>query len=90
MLWSSASVLYKIPGLQPKLATRWEKVLWLGKRNTTDEHIIGDEGGNMLLSIPTESVSHQRSAMPRWTMKSKIRGSNAAWAAASRRGAGLL
>ena len=41
-------VLYKIPGLQPKLATRWEKGLWLGKRNSTDEHIIGTEEGTAM------------------------------------------
>ena len=39
------SVLYKIPGLKTKLATRCEKGLWLGKRNSTDEHIIGTEDG---------------------------------------------
>ena len=38
-------VLYKIPGLQPKLATRWEKGVWLGKRNSTDEHLVGTEDG---------------------------------------------
>ena len=38
-------VLYKIPGLQPKLASRWEKGLWLAKRNSTDEHILGTAEG---------------------------------------------
>ena len=34
-------VLFKLAGAQPKLASRWEKGIWLGKRNSTDEHIVG-------------------------------------------------
>ncbi len=28
-------VLLKLAGAQPKLASRWEKGIWLGKRNST-------------------------------------------------------
>ena len=38
-------VLFKLAGAQPKLARRWEKGIWLGKRNSTDEHILGTEIG---------------------------------------------
>ena len=38
-------VLFKLAGAQPKLAKRWEKGIWLGKRNSTDEHILGTEIG---------------------------------------------
>ena len=41
-------MLFKLPGLQRKLASRWEKWVWLGKRNSTDEHILGTELGTTI------------------------------------------